>query len=500
MGVEQALGADAGGDPSPSRYGGRSMRDGRPALNARRALRAKTVVGVFSMLLSTLFVTSAHAARDSDPRAERSKVRAERAQQLSQIDSLTASREDLAQALAQLSSDIDAQELDVADSIRESAVAQQAVLDARAAEAAKRAEVEQSQVLLSSLVLQTFVQGASSDALGLSALTGDPNDSLRYGLSQLSTLQMSDELDRLGAATEDLELARSEAEAAERVAQQRQAAQEQQLADLQVARDAKAQIVNNVEDELDRALSEAASLEQLDAELSAQILADQAALAAKLQAAQEEADARARAEAERVAAEKAAADKAATDRAAADRAAAEKAAADANVPPPPAPAAPRPAPVGADPTPGNDAPPAPPTQGSMPPGADVQVASAGKGITVNVEIVEQVSRLLVDADAAGINLSGGGYRSAAGQIATRRANCGPSDYDIYEKPASACRPPTARPGRSMHEQGRAIDFTCDGALIRSRSSPCFVWLSNNAVNYGLYNLPSEPWHWSTNGR
>ena len=43
--------------------------------------------------------------------------------------------------------------------------------------------------------------------------------------------------------------------------------------------------------------------------------------------------------------------------------------------------------------------------------------------------------------------------------AVRRANCGSSNYAIYQMPASACSPPTARPGTSMHEQGLAIDFT-----------------------------------------
>ena len=52
----------------------------------------------------------------------------------------------------------------------------------------------------------------------------------------------------------------------------------------------------------------------------------------------------------------------------------------------------------------------------------------------------------------------------------------------------------------MHEQGLAIDFTNNGESIRSRSNPAFVWLSQNAGRYGLRNLPSEPWHWSVNGR
>ena len=51
----------------------------------------------------------------------------------------------------------------------------------------------------------------------------------------------------------------------------------------------------------------------------------------------------------------------------------------------------------------------------------------------------------------------------------------------------------------MHERGLAIDFTCGGTTIGSHSSPCYKWLSAHASQYGLYNLPSEPWHWSTNG-
>jgi D-alanyl-D-alanine carboxypeptidase len=35
--------------------------------------------------------------------------------------------------------------------------------------------------------------------------------------------------------------------------------------------------------------------------------------------------------------------------------------------------------------------------------------------------------------------------------------------------------------------------------VTDRNSPCFVWLAANAGTYGLKNLPSEPWHWSTNG-
>jgi LAS superfamily LD-carboxypeptidase LdcB len=125
--------------------------------------------------------------------------------------------------------------------------------------------------------------------------------------------------------------------------------------------------------------------------------------------------------------------------------------------------------------------------------------STVRGITVASSIADNLAAMLDAADADGYSFSGGGYRDPSGQIAVRRANCGTSDYAIYEMPASQCSPPTARPGTSMHEQGLAIDFSWNGRIIGSRSSPGYQWLARNAARYGFYNLPSEPWHWSTNG-
>lgn len=121
------------------------------------------------------------------------------------------------------------------------------------------------------------------------------------------------------------------------------------------------------------------------------------------------------------------------------------------------------------------------------------------GIWVHRSIAARVQALLDAAAASGIRLGGGGFRDPSEQIRLRQAHCGPTEYDIYVKPASQCTPPTAQPGRSMHERGLAIDFTVGGRVISSRSDPAFQWLAANAASYGLYNLPSEPWHWSTNG-
>lgn len=121
----------------------------------------------------------------------------------------------------------------------------------------------------------------------------------------------------------------------------------------------------------------------------------------------------------------------------------------------------------------------------------IRLCVAG-GITVNCLIAPDVSRMLLEAAADGVALSGSGYRSTQHQIQLRAAHC---VGDVYGRPASACSPPTARPGSSLHEIGLAIDFH----RCSSRSTPCWVWLDEHAHEYGLTNLPSEPWHWSTTG-
>ena len=82
------------------------------------------------------------------------------------------------------------------------------------------------------------------------------------------------------------------------------------------------------------------------------------------------------------------------------------------------------------------------------------------------------------------------------QIALRAANCGPSGADAS---VVACRPPTAPPGTSRHERGLAIDFTVGGAPCCGRGRRRYAWLVEHAADYGLENLPGEPWHWSVDG-
>lgn len=122
-----------------------------------------------------------------------------------------------------------------------------------------------------------------------------------------------------------------------------------------------------------------------------------------------------------------------------------------------------------------------------------------KGIWVHQDIADNLRRMLEKAESEGHKFSGGGYRDSQSQIRLRKAHCGTSNYAIYHKPSSTCRPPTARPGASQHEQGKAIDFRYNGSTIGSRSSGGYRWLKANAADFGFFNLPSEPWHWSVNG-
>ncbi len=129
------------------------------------------------------------------------------------------------------------------------------------------------------------------------------------------------------------------------------------------------------------------------------------------------------------------------------------------------------------------------------------VEKGKNGIVACKDVLNQLDAMIDAARAAGINLSGGGFRTAQQQIDTRIRNCGGNTYyNIYQKPAKLCSPPTAQPGTSRHESGTAVDFNCNGSTIKSRTSPCFRWLAANAARFGYYNFPKEPWHWSRDGR
>lgn len=120
-----------------------------------------------------------------------------------------------------------------------------------------------------------------------------------------------------------------------------------------------------------------------------------------------------------------------------------------------------------------------------------------QGVTVNAPIAKSLNDMMTAAKAAGLKLSGYGYRTYERQIELRIQNGCP---DVFTSPAKTCSPDTARPGFSNHEDGYAVDWSNNGVKISSRSSIAFRWLDTHAASYGFKNLPSEEWHWSINGK
>lgn len=402
-----------------------------------------------------------------------------------EIDVLTATREDVRRVVNDLDARYENQREMVAAARAE---AQRAVeAEQRAVARVKLAdlEVERARDVVREYAVEAYMRPPAADALRVLSLS--QADEAGYVSSVLRI--MADErrqvVDVLVEKQQEASRERQRADRAAEAARQAASDAEVQLVELDRTRGDQVRLAADLENRLDAALAEAAALDAIDAQIAEELRAQELALQSSLSVPAEVAGA-----IDDIGGGNASAPLP-TD-------APPPTSGDTTTsvaPAPPAPATTRP------PAPTTTRPPAPPTT-VRPPGGTVtwnDVVSVN-GIWVHRSIAGNVRNLLDAASAAGFNLRGGGFRDSAAQIETRRRNCGPTHYDIFEKPASQCRPPTAIPGRSMHEQGLAIDFTWNGSLITSRSNPAFVWLANNAARFGLYNLPSEPWHWSTNGR
>jgi hypothetical protein len=304
-----------------------------------------------------------------------------------------------------------------------------------------------------STAIDAYMGGRYDDALDEFSASDANEAAVRKVLLETGTGDHRDVAEELRGTRARLEAERAEADARREEAEARRSELDQRSAAARTSRDRQASLVADVDERLNARLGEAAALADLDGELSSQIAADEARVADLAR------QARAR------------------DEAAKEQAEAAEAAS------PPAGGGGGGGPV--------VIPPDIPTSGDM-----VNVG----GIVVHSSIAGNLRGLLGAAASAGISLSGNGYRDINRQIALRQQNCGSSQYAIWQMSPSACSPETAIPGRSMHEQGLAIDFTVNGQFVNSRGSSGFQWLAANAPGYGFRNLPSEPWHWSSTGQ
>jgi hypothetical protein len=118
-----------------------------------------------------------------------------------------------------------------------------------------------------------------------------------------------------------------------------------------------------------------------------------------------------------------------------------------------------------------------------------------KSMEVASIISDKLVAMVNAAQAAGIDLNGGGFRTYEQQIDARKRNGCPADPTAA---STTCRVPTAPPGTGQYERGLAIDFTAGGGTI-GKSSAQYKWLTANAAKFGFINYPAESWHWSTSG-
>lgn len=122
------------------------------------------------------------------------------------------------------------------------------------------------------------------------------------------------------------------------------------------------------------------------------------------------------------------------------------------------------------------------------------------GSLVHKKLGPYVKKALSEARSQNIGLNiSVAYRSCDTQLNLRRINCGPGNFNLYQKPSNQCTPPTEPAGRSLHNEGLAVDFSCTGYAVFDNST-CYSWLQKNGGSFHLYNHALESWHWSTTGK
>jgi peptidoglycan hydrolase CwlO-like protein len=441
----------------------------------RSALRRLAlVIGVVALGSgAAVWSPVASGADDPDPaKTERARddVRSQRAEVDLQIDALQAKDVEVQAALSELENNVATQqaELDEAERAHEEAEGELAAAIQAVADAQLR--IDELNRRADELVVQSFVSPPTDNALDAFRADSLSDAAVKQAVIEIQADTDADILDQLDEAHEDMEVEQANKMAAEAAAEEQKDEAAQELVDVQAALDQQQDFAADLEERLNAKLAEAESLKVFDKALSDRLVREQAEVARRLRAMQEAAERQRRA----------------------DEAAARAAAA----------AADRPAPPTSDSAPRIPAmsPPASVVR-SAPGGLATVTCPHGGSVTVAGSIAGNVQALLNAAANDGVSLCAvSGWRSPEKQIELRRAHCGSSNYAIYYMPASQCSPPTARPGSSMHERGLAIDFSCNGGGAIRYGNSCWNWLAAHANDYGLYNLPSEPWHWSTSGR
>jgi septal ring factor EnvC (AmiA/AmiB activator) len=407
-------------------------------------------VSLLLALVGTMVFATGTSGAQEDPASESDQVRDRQSLVAVDVDVLTAEGDTVLAALGDLDDAVEAQKHILSAADLANAAAQADLTTAEAALADTQARLAEVNGQADAIVVDAFMNPPTDSALD--ALTAESLEAATVKQAFLNLQADADAalLDQYEALLDQLEDEEAARQDATDTAAAAQAEAEAAYEDVEASVGEEARFAIEVQRRLDHRLAEADMLQDTDPALAEQIRAREMEIAEALNSLDEEVLAeRARARAAELA---------------------EQADANRNI-------------SGIKPVPGGVA------EVACPTGGVIQVAG---------DIAPQVERLLRDANDAGITMCGNGYRDPAEQIRVRRENCGTSNYAIYQAPSSACSPPTARPGESLHEQGLAIDFTVGGRTLSSTSA-AYRWMKANAANYGLYNLAGEPWHFSVNG-
>lgn len=427
-------------------------------------LRPKIAIAVVlvSVSMSMSISSGSSAAQRSDPKIaelarKQSQIAAKRQQAARKINALTASDKQLTSSLNVLATVETRRVSALEDAQRREREARHRVALAQSSVTRAKERVASAQKVLATSALRQYAGVGTNDLLDTLSAPDTNSPDRRSVFARLAAGANANGADQLRSARQDEELALALEQQQSRRARQARAARTTSLASVRAAKRDRERLTASIENRLERSLAEAEALASIDGKVSAELKGRQNALIAAI-----------RADEARLAQLRARLGKGTKAGSGGSGTG-----------------------IYNDKTTSGPfvAPPGPPS-GS--------IVSVG-GVSVDASIAAQLRSLIAAASADGISLSGGGYRDRSNQIALRRAHCGSSDYAVFQASASSCRPPTARPGSSMHERGLAVDFTSSGSLITSRNSAAFQWMRANAGGFGLRNLPSEPWHWSTNG-
>jgi len=449
----------------------------------RTFTRLVVAVGVSTALLTPATSDAQTGPNPVETERRLGEVRAQRGQVDLEVSALTAQDAQLQAALDVLESNVATQHAELDEAERAVEEADAAVVEATAAVQSQQSRIVMLGMATDAVVVDAYMNPAANTGLDAFRQADSLSDvAVKQAIIEMSANADADLMDQLEQAQEDLEVDEANKEVAAADAEDRRAEADAQLTELQNALAQQQAFAADVEARLNAKLAEAESLRTFDAALADQLVREQEALAAWVRGLQEAAERQRQADAAAAARAAAASRPAPSPRSGGGGGGGGAAA--------PAPAAPA---AQADPAPAVILP--------APGGLATVTCPFGGSITVAGSIAGNVQGLLNAAASAGVSLcASSGYRSPDAQIALRRQNCGTSNYAIYYAPPSACSPPTAIPGSSMHERGLAVDFSCNGGGAIRRGNECWNFLAAHADEYGLHNLPGEDWHWSTNGR